>query len=232
MLNGHWKTDCDMTAAKAFVYLVTFTELDLYYIGAKKVIDVHGKETNWKRYKTSSKKVRALLDAGHTADFDIIDVHCSWDGALNCEDELLRANNVLYDDMWLNESYGGRGGAFSGKKHTPEAIERTVAGSTGLKRADATLKKMSIAQKARTDRKKHTQAAKDKISEKMRGRVRSTNTIEKWRAAQTYPMYSTPDGIMTSTVAAQYYNCSKQTIISRCDSTKPKWVQWFKISSS
>ena len=76
-----WNCAYDVKDDQAFIYLVLFPELNLKYIGSKKV-DKNGK---WKNYTTSSKKVNQLIANGEQSYFMMLSVFDNWQQAQEYE---------------------------------------------------------------------------------------------------------------------------------------------------
>ena len=107
VMYGHWTTDLEVLKYNAFVYYLEFDN-GKKYIGAKKIFDIYGNETDWKTYTSSSTNVHKLLETNKLKTCRIIQVYNSWEEALVGEENFLRENNVLRDDSYLNASIGGK----------------------------------------------------------------------------------------------------------------------------
>lgn len=118
---GHWTTSIkfDVNEILAFVYVATCIETGQKYIGVKKCwVSIKKppceysrrtsfKESNWKKYTTSSKVVNRMIEEGKTFHFHILETFTVWGEALYEESVLLIENGVLTSDKWLNQSIGG-----------------------------------------------------------------------------------------------------------------------------
>lgn len=165
------------STAKAFTYKIWFPLLDLRYIGYKTI----DKNNSWLSYKSSSKEVKKLINAGHKAIYRIV----NWfDNAVDARKEEIAAMtyyDVTHRSEYLNQCIGGV--KFGGsKKHTAETKAKIGAANKGRKLppiSAETRAKMSVASTGRT---KSTET-RAKIGAVHKGKIISAETRAKLREA-------------------------------------------------
>lgn len=229
----HWYTECDLDNATAFVYRINFDD-GTTYVGAKKIFDIHGKETNWRDYKSSSNKVKEKLETECKAEFIIIEACSDWETALQSEEAILREHDAVSNSNYLNMSLGGRAGAFTGKKHTEatkQKLREKNIGKSGYKHTQERKDKIGKAVKARGGT-PHSETTKECLSELTKSRFADQEWRQKWYQSrhQSKPTIHTPKGVFNSAAeAASHFNISKQSVYNRCQSDRAKWSEWYKL---
>lgn len=128
-----------------------------------------------------------------------------------------RRNNKLYG--WLRRRHTlamtGENNSFYGKTHSIESLEKISAANIGKVTSIETRLKMS----ASANRQPRSEEIKKKVSESKK----ISNLTPRTRI-------STPDGIFDSILdAAKFYDRHSATIISKLDSKKEIYKNWYRI---
>jgi hypothetical protein len=157
-----------MNIYKPFTYLIGWSDINVWYYGVryKKKCST---DDLWSIYFTSSKHVKDFrLEHGEP---DVIEIRRTFDTVENArlwEDKVLRRLRVIYDDKWLNRSYGND--AFYNRTLSIEHKKKLSIAKIGKKHTEDTKVKISI--KNSDSRTPHTQERKNNISLAMKGLVR------------------------------------------------------------
>lgn len=155
-----------------FVYCITNIIDDIKYIGAKMLKDSKGKETQWKKYQSSSKYVKDDIKrlGVDNFKFEILSFHESKHMTFYRETELHMELGVLYkkkDDgitkAYYNYCVGGN--KFYSKNHTDESKRKMREAKIGKKLSDEHKKKMSESKIGKPKSDEH----KRKMSESRKG---------------------------------------------------------------
>jgi hypothetical protein len=91
--NGHWSFEEQMGAGIGFIYVIRDNALDRYYLGKKLFVGTgklnKGKESNWKKYTSSSKVLAELLKARPKDEFDFV-----------CLEQYKTKGTLSYSETW------------------------------------------------------------------------------------------------------------------------------------
>lgn len=93
--NGHWEFPEQMGAKEyvGFIYVIYDTVLDRAYLGKKQFYGTgqinKGKDSNWKRYTSSSKVLNSLLQVRPRDEFDFI-----------CIEQYKTKGTLSYSESW------------------------------------------------------------------------------------------------------------------------------------
>jgi hypothetical protein len=91
--NGHWKFDKQMGDGVGFIYIIRDKDLRRFYLG-KKSFKVgrgqhKGKDSGWRKYKTSSPIMKTLFEGRPLSDFEFI-----------CIEEYKTKGTLSYAETW------------------------------------------------------------------------------------------------------------------------------------
>lgn len=223
------------STAKAFTYKIWFPLLDLRYIGYKTI----DKNNSWLSYKSSSKEVKKLINAGHKAIYRIVNWFDNAEDARKEEIAAMTYYDVTHRSEYLNQCIGGVK-FIGGKKHTAESRAKISAASRN--RSAETRAKLSAASRNKSAEhrakigaahtgKTHTAETRAKMSASRQNM--SDETRAKIGAAKQIGLYVTPLGTFkTLKDASVAHNCNAQTISNRCKSTSLKFNDWAFIPNS
>jgi hypothetical protein len=92
--NGHWLFDEQMgVGVVGFIYVIRDNELERFYLGKKQFYGMgalnKGKESNWKKYTSSSKVLNELLKQRPKEEFDFI-----------CIEQYKTKGTLSYSETW------------------------------------------------------------------------------------------------------------------------------------
>lgn len=91
--NGHWKFDQQMGEGVGFIYVIRDRELKRCYLGKKMYYGAgklnKGKESNWKKYTSSSKVLAELLKQRPREEFEFI-----------CLEQYKTKGTLSYSETW------------------------------------------------------------------------------------------------------------------------------------
>jgi hypothetical protein len=91
--NGHWKFDKQMGDGVGFIYIIRDKYLQRFYLGKKLFYGAgklnKGKESNWKRYKSSSKSLADHFKERPAEEFEFI-----------CIEEYKTKGTLSYAETW------------------------------------------------------------------------------------------------------------------------------------
>jgi len=91
--NGHWKFDKQMCNGVGFIYIVRDTYLERFYLGKKSFFGAgklnKGKESNWRKYRTSSKALAEHFKIRPSEQFEFI-----------CIEEYQTKGTLSYAETW------------------------------------------------------------------------------------------------------------------------------------
>lgn len=108
--------------AVGFVYMISFPEMDLHYIGKKNLHSTRTlpplkgckrnrriqKESNWLTYSSSNAEVQHLVNQGHEIYKDILTFAWSQRQLTYLETKMLFVYSVLENDKFLNQNILGK----------------------------------------------------------------------------------------------------------------------------
>ena len=110
--NGHWQYDKKMGSGVGFIYVIRDNVLRKLYLG-KKLYRGHGKlnkgkESNWKKYKSSSKTLALHFAERPMEEFDFICIgeYATKGGLAYAETWSLCYTDALTTDAWYNKMIG------------------------------------------------------------------------------------------------------------------------------
>jgi hypothetical protein len=91
--NGHWDFEEQMGKGVGFIYVIRDNVLKRFYLGKKQYVGMgklnKGKESNWKRYTSSSKLLNELLKERPKEEFDFI-----------CIEQYKTKGTLSYSETW------------------------------------------------------------------------------------------------------------------------------------
>jgi hypothetical protein len=91
--NGHWTFDEQMGSGVGFIYVIRDNVLERFYLGKKLFYGMgtlnKGKESNWKKYTSSSKVLNELLKQRPKEEFDFI-----------CIEQYKTKGTLSYSETW------------------------------------------------------------------------------------------------------------------------------------
>lgn len=91
--NGHWSFPEQMGNGVGFIYVIKDTVLERFYLGKKLYVGTgqlnKGKESNWKKYTSSSKLLNELLKVRPKEEFEFI-----------CIEEYKTKGTLSYSETW------------------------------------------------------------------------------------------------------------------------------------
>ena len=91
--NGHWKFEEQMGSGVGFIYVIRDSVLRKFYLGKKLFygtgVQNKGKESNWKKYASSSKVLAELLRVRPKEEFDFI-----------CLEQYKTKGTLSYSETW------------------------------------------------------------------------------------------------------------------------------------
>ncbi len=91
--NGHWLFPDQMAVGVGFIYVIRDNELKRLYLGKKSYFGAgqlnKGKETDWRRYKSSSKVLAELFKVRPKSEFDFI-----------CLEQYKTKGTLSYSETW------------------------------------------------------------------------------------------------------------------------------------
>ena len=91
--NGHWHFEEQMGQGAGFIYLIRDTELKRFYLGKKSYFGAgklnKGKESNWRRYMSSSKLLAKMFEERPKEEFDFI-----------CLEQYRTKGTLSYSETW------------------------------------------------------------------------------------------------------------------------------------
>lgn len=91
--NGHWLFEEQMGDCIGFIYVIRDNVLKRYYLGKKLFVGTgklnKGKESNWKKYSSSSKVLNELLKERPKSEFDFI-----------CIEQYKTKGTLSYSETW------------------------------------------------------------------------------------------------------------------------------------
>lgn len=210
---GHWDTsivgEFDVSSVYGFVYKVTNTVTGKQYIGKKAFwgisrkqvpkkdgngtkTSIITKESNWRKYTTSSKHVNADIQLGQKFTFQMISLHFGkGDLAYNeveqmvLHDVLRSRDSVTYERLFYN-------GCIPGIKFIPSAI---ISDETKQKMSDVRKGKPKSTETKQKMRdavigKVHSVETKQKISDTTKGKIFSEETKQKMSDAAKNRVHS------------------------------------------
>jgi len=151
-----------------YTYLIGWSKHQKFYYGVRYGKNCHPSDL-WISYFTSSKHVKKFrLENGEP---DVIVIRKTFDTsekARNWEDKVLKKMKVIFDDKWLNRSYGKD--AFYNKKLSDEHKNKISISKTGKKHSEETKRKISL--NSAVKREPLSEEQKVKISQSMIGMKR------------------------------------------------------------
>lgn len=91
--NGHWSFPEQMGNGVGFIYIIRDNVLERFYLGKKQFLGMgtlnKGKESNWKKYTSSSKVLNELIKERPKEEFDFI-----------CLEQYKTKGTLSYSETW------------------------------------------------------------------------------------------------------------------------------------
>lgn len=193
---------------KPYTYLIKFIPTGQVYYGVRWANKVAPEDDLWKRYFTSSKYVKELIDeyGSEWFEYEIRRVFDDVDKARKWEEQVLIKMNVLNEDKWLNKNntiainaMKGENHPMHGKTHTKEVREKLSElrknctgwhhsketkqkireSNLGKFISTETKQKISESKKGKSPNRIFTEKHRNDISERNRNRIFSEETRKK-----------------------------------------------------
>ena len=183
---------------QAYTYFIKWSILDRSYYGVRYTQELNKRspeEDFWDVYKTSSEVVKDFIKENGEPDIKCIDRKFDTpDEAREYERAVLKTNNVISDDRWLNQSYGDWG-LFVAKGEDHHAYNKTWEEMYGYDRAQKmkeNLKRVTAGENNGMYGKEQSPETKQKISKANKGKKR-TEEYKKMKSQKSKgegnPMY-------------------------------------------